>query len=295
MLDLLEPIEMPKIGLESPIAALLMQLERLRGVQSGLQPSDVANEVGTPEVWFSQLREIYGGRWASAGVPVHAQASSPIDENFIRALHREFAGESGGNYRHPEYIPGLMWDLARFLRQRFPEQFDFLKVALVFRRILWIHPFPTGNTQMARAVAYAMLSRMLGERTVSLLDPAVAFADEDPENKCGLLKGCEDVLQGLVTELGRVVQLARAGHVRKNLLEPALQELGRSRAVTPEESAALAIALQRPEFQAQDLAAVWGDQFLRSRCIRKMLESGLVKATKAGGRKYTLNIARLLA
>ena len=322
MLDLLEPLEMPKIGLDSPIVELLMQLERLRGCNSfigGSRGADGSSGVGisdaavvnvaisgaaTPEVWLSQFREIALKRWKSAGVPltgdsamgscVNLADSSPIDEDFIRALHRTFAGESGGTYRHPEYIPGLMWDLARFLRLRFPAQFDFLKVALVFRRLLWIHPFPIGNVEVARALAFAMLSRILGEGVVSLLDPEVAFVDEDSDNKQGLLKGCELFLQGLVKDLRRCVELVCAGHVRGNLLVPALQDLAKARAVTPEESAALAIALERPEFQALDLAPVWGDQFLRSRSIRKMLESGLIKATKAGGRKYTLNIACVL-
>lgn len=321
MLDLLEPLEMPQVGLDSPIAALLLQLERLRGRVSLLAElredafaggaSGLSSGCGTPEVWLSQFREIAGARWSAAGVPVGASpvpvdstasapvdltaaAPAPIDEDFIRSLHRSFAGESGGNYRHPEYIPGLMWDLARFLRIRHPAQFDFLKVALVFRRLLWIHPFPAGNAQVARALAYAMLSPVLGERIVCLLDPAAALVDDDPDNGCGLPKGCEMFLQGLAKDLGRVVPLVCADHVRRNVLAPALRELAEARAVTPEESAALAVALRKPEFQAQDLAPVWGDQFLRSRSIRRMLEAGFIRPTKAGGRKYTLDIARLL-
>lgn len=373
MIDFLEPVEMPKIGLDSPIAGVLARLEQLRGCNSFL--AEFANDpsVVTPDVWLSQL--IKGDLVAAADSPTaksnalaaksgsgiaeptraslasasktssHTVASAGFAfesvesiESHIRDLHRSVVGESGGTYRRVEYIPGLMWDLARFLRVKHPPQFDFFKLAFVFRRLLWIHPFPTGNADVARALAREMLAALLSPANVQvnfakncgdsgktsstsaknfaaienvqvssakncaaienvrtspalrLVDFSVAFADDDPENKLGVLARCESTLRSLYGELARATNFARVDYVRSELLEPALQNLESRRLVSEKELAALKVAVTVPEFSAQDLAGVWADQFLRSRSIRKMLEAGLIVPTKTGGRKYTLNI-----
>lgn len=288
MIDFLEPVEMPKIGLESPISELIVHLEQLRGCNSFLSGFATDAHVVTPEAWLSQLGTIYEG----AAFPDMESVESI--EAHIRDLHRAVVGETGGNYRRIDYVPGLMWDLARFLRVKHPSQFDFFKTAFVFRRLLWIHPFPTENLAVARALAREMLAGIVGNPVLRLFDFSVAFADDDSDNGRDLLVKSESTLRGILRELERATRLSRMDYVRTELLEPALQNLEHRRVLNDREMAAMKVAASIPEFGAQELAGVWGDQFLRSRCIRKMLADGLIVPLKQGGRKYTLNLARLL-
>jgi hypothetical protein len=273
MSEYFEPLQMPEVSFSSPIASILFELERIRGGWGS---------AGLPDPWNVQILEALG---ANDGP---AENSASLDEEYLRGLRRHVGGEYGGEYRHLDYIPGLVRDLLRFADESFPPQYDFLKAAVVFRRFLWISPFITGNTEVARMLAAALVRRALPG---SLFDAAKVFEDGDCENRKGLDYWCERILGNLAEQLRLARRLRDADSLRRDVLEPAVRELCRTRAVTRDETRALEVALEKPEFSAQDLAGIWADQFLRSRSIRKMLEAGFLRPVREGARKYTLNFS----
>ncbi|WP_290742650.1 hypothetical protein [Fibrobacter sp. UBA4309] len=278
MNDYLSPVEMPKVDFDSPMATVLFQLERFRG---GASP------VTTPTPWLSQIADLSG-----SAVPAGLPCDGNIDEEFICGLRKSLPGDYGAEYRRIDYVHGLMWDLSRFLGEKCAPQYDFLKMAVVFRRFLWISPFVTENDAVAVLLGMAMLRRLLGGRPV-LFEPSKVFDVGAPDDREGLTRRCEALLRNLLGELHRTSRYYSVDCVRDEILAPALKAVVDRRAVTSEEARALAIAVQKPEFQAQDLECVWQDRFLRSRSIRKMLDAGLILAQKDGGRKYTLNLGAL--
>ena len=267
-----EPLQMPEVSFSSPIASILFELERIRG---GWESA------GLPEPWNLQILEMLG-----ANDVLGAPAS--LDEEYLCGLRRHVGGEYGGEYRHLDYIPGLVRDLLRFADEPFPPQYDFLKAAVVFRRLLWISPFVTGNTEVARMLAAALVRRALPG---ALFDSAKVFEDGDCDNRKGRDYWYARILGNLVEQLRLARRLRDADSLRRDVLEPAVKELCRTRAVTRDETRALEVALEKPEISAQDLAGIWADQFLRSRSIRKMLEAGFLRPVREGARKYTLNFS----
>ena len=279
-----EPLQMPEVEFSSPIASILFELERIRGGWG---------TAGLPDPWNVQILEALGANDGPAGNPDGNSCGSPgapasLDEEYLSGLRRHVGGEYGGEYRHLDYIPGLVRDLLRFADESFPPQYDFLKAAVVFRRFLWISPFITGNTEVARMLAAALVRRVLPG---ALFDAAKVFEDGDSENRKGLDYWCARILGNLAEQLRLAHRLRDADSLRRDVLEPAVRELCRTRAVTRDETRALEVALEKPEFSAQDLAGIWADQFLRSRSIRKMLEAGFLRPVREGARKYTLNFS----
>lgn len=277
MNDYLSPVEMPKVDFDSPMASVLFRLERFRGA---------ASPVTTPPPWLSQIAALSGA--ATDGIP----AAGDIDEEFIGGLRKSLPGDYGAEYRRIDYVHGLMWDLSRFLKEKCAPQYDFLKMAVAFRRFLWISPFVTENDSVAVLLGMAMLGRLLEGRP-ALFEPSKVFDVTAPDDREGLTRRCETLLRNLLGELRRTAKYYSVDCVRDEILAPALKAVVDRRAVTSEEARALAIAVEKPEFQAQDLECVWQDRFLRSRSIRKMLDAGFFVALKDGGRKYTLNLERL--
>lgn len=267
-----EPLQMPEVSFSSPIASILFELERIRG---GWESA------GLPEPWNVQILEALG---ANDG----PDSPASLDEEYLRGLRRHVGGEYGDEYRHLDYIPGLVRDLLRFADEPFPPQYDFLKAAVVFRRLLWISPFITGNTEVARMLAAALVRRALPG---ALFDAAKVFEDGDAENRKGHDYWCARILGTLVEQLRLAHRLRDVHSLRHDVLEPAVRELCRTRAVTRDETRALEVALEKPEISAQDLSGIWADQFLRSRSIRKMLEAGFLRPVREGARKYTLNFS----
>lgn len=280
MSEYFEPLQMPEVSFSSPIASILFELERIRGGWG---------TAGLPDPWNVQILETLGANDGPAENPGGSSgAPASLDEEYLRGLRRHVGGEYGGEYRHLDYIPGLVRDLLRFADESFPPQYDFLKAAVVFRRFLWISPFITGNAEVARMLAAALVRRALPG---ALLDAAKVFEDGDCENRKGLDYWCERILGNLAEQLRLARRLRDADSLRRDVLEPAVRELCRTRAVTRDETRALEVALEKPEFSAQDLAGIWADQFLRSRSIRKMLEAGFLRPVREGARKYTLNFS----
>lgn len=270
-----ESLQMPEVTLSSPIATYLFELERIRG---GWEAA------GLPEPWNLQILEALGANDGPSG----GETPSTFDEGYLCGLRRMVGGEYGGEYRHLDYIPGLVRDLLKFADGALPPQYDFLKAAVVFRRLLWISPFVTGNAEVGRMLAAAMVRRALPG---ALFDTARVFEDGDCDNRKGHDYWYARILGNLVEQLRLAHRLRDMGSLRRDVLEPAVKELCRTRAVTRDETRALEVALEKPEISAQDLAGIWADQFLRSRSIRKMLEAGFLKPVREGARKYTLDFA----
>ena len=275
MNDYLSPVEMPKVDFDSPMATVLFQLERFRGD---------ASPVTTPTPWLSQIAALSG-----SAAPADLPCDGNIDEQFICGLRKLLPGDYGAEYRRIDYVHGLMWDLSRFLGEKCAPQYDFLKMAVAFRRFLWISPFVTENDGVAVLLGMAMLRRLLGCRP-PLFEPSKVFDVTAPDDREGLTRRCETLLQNLLGELRRTAKYYSVDCVRDEILAPALKAVVDRRAVTSEEARALAIAVEKPEISAQELECVWQDRFLRSRSIRKMLDAGFFVALKDGGRKYTLNL-----
>lgn len=272
-----EPLQMPEVSFSSSIASILFELERIRG---GWESA------GLPEPWNLQILEALGANDGPGGNPAGAPAS--LDEEYLRGLRQKVGDDYGGEYRHLDYIPGLVRDLLRFADEPFPPQYDFLKAAVVFRRFLWISPFITGNTEVARMLAAALVRRALPG---ALFDAAKVFEDGDAENRKGHDYWYARILGNLVEQLRLARRLRDVHSLRRDVLEPAVRELCRTRAVTRDETRALEVALEKSEISAQDLSGIWADQFLRSRSIRKMLEAGFLRPVREGARKYTLNFS----
>ena len=269
-----EPLQMPEVSFSSPIASILFELERIRG---GWESA------GLPEPWNVQILEAFG---ANDGL----DSPASLDEEYLRGLRQKVGDDYGGEYRHLDYIPGLVRDLLRFADEPFPPQYDFLKAAVVFRRLLWISPLITGNTEVARMLAAALVRRALPG---ALFDSAKVFEDGDAENRKGHDYWYARILGTLVEQLRLARRLRDVHSLRRDVLEPAVRELCRTRAVTRDETRALEVALEKPEISAQDLSGIWADQFLRSRSIRKMLEAGFLRPVREGARKYTLNFSNV--
>ena len=142
--------------------------------------------------------------------------------------------------------------------------------------------------ELARMLAAALVRRALPG---ALFDSAKVFEDGDAENRKGHDYWYARILGTLVEQLRLARRLRDVHSLRRDVLEPAVRELCRTRAVTRDETRALEIALEKPEISAQDLSGIWADQFLRSRSIRKMLEAGFLRPVREGARKYTLNFS----
>ena len=80
-------------------------------------------------------------------------------------------------------------------------------------------------------------------------------------------------------------------YVRQNILEPVLRDASRKVIIDKDTLLALQVALEKPIFQASDLAYVWANTFARSRNIRAMLDAGLIAPVSEGARKYYLKFA----
>ena len=138
-----------------------------------------------------------------------------------------------------------------------------------------------------------MLAAALVHRALpgALFDAAKVFEDGDAENRKGHDYWYARILGNLVEQLRLARRLRDVHSLRRDVLEPAVRELCRTRAVTRDETRALEVALEKPDISAQDLSGIWADQFLRSRSIRKMLEAGFLRPVREGARKYTLNFS----
>lgn len=211
---------------------------------------------------------------------------------------------TGSSLVDPEPVSDLMEDLINFINLEDGEQYDLLKIAMVYHRFQWIHPFMDGNGRTARLLIYAMVYRLFAcDRPTIFMVTSVFFANREKHNELlafansdvydGVLSWSEYVIQGLVEKVLTLADLSRIEFVRNEILEPTLAEAKRRNLIVGKDEEVLRIALDKLEFQASDLQKVWKDQFERSRNIRRMVETGFIKPVKDGARKYVLNFTEL--
>ncbi|MDD2840617.1 MAG: Fic family protein [Rickettsiales bacterium] len=123
------------------------------------------------------------------------------------------------NHKPPEYLKvcDYMEELINFINEKNVNQYDLLKIALVYHRFVWIHPFDNGNGRTARLLTYAMLikngfniNNMVNISSIFCLDrnkyfEFLSLADTGDENN--ILKWCEYVLSGLKIEIEKINRL----------------------------------------------------------------------------------------
>lgn len=211
---------------------------------------------------------------------------------------------TGSSLVDAEPVPDLMEDLINFINLEDGAQYDLLKIAMVYHRFEWIHPFMDGNGRTARLLVYAMFYRLFAYDRPSLFvvtsvlyanrkkyDELIAFANSDVYD--GVLSWSEYVIQGFVERYGKLLDFTKMDFVRNEILDPMLSEAKKRNMLVGKDEAALKIILDKLEFQASDLQKIWKDQFDRSRNIRRLVETGFIKPVKDGGRRYVLNFAEL--
>lgn len=248
------------------------------------------------------------------------ESSAPIDEHFICELQKmavegltQEGDPNAGHYRDVSIsiagssheppdandVPALMRELVKFINKECDQQYDLLKVSVAHHQFVWIHPFRNGNGRTARLLTYAMIVRLFDVRQSKLFNPTAVFCSNrnkyyemlmvaDSKNNEALVQWSQFVLQGLLDELQKTEKLTDINYVRRNILEPVLQDALRKGLIDKETLAALQIALVKPVFQASDLSSVWTNTYTRSRNVRSMLDAGLIAPISEGARKYYL-------
>ena len=167
---------------------------------------------------------------------------------------------------------------------------------------MWIHPFRNGNGRTARLLTYAMIIRLFGVRESRLFNPTAVFCSNrnkyyemqsvaDSKNNEATVQWCQFVLQGLLDELQKTEKLADFDYVKDFILKLVLQDSLRRGVIAKETYSALHVALEKPIFQASDLAGIWPNTFARSRNIRSLLDTGFIEPIAKGARKYYLKFA----
>lgn len=147
-----------------------------------------------------------------------------------------------------------------------------------------------------------MIVRLFDVRQSRLFNPTAVFCSNrnkyyemlkvaDSKNNEAQVRWCQFVLQGLLDELQKTEKLTDVNYVRQNILEPVLRDASRKGIIDKDTLLALQVALEKPIFQASDLAGVWVNTFARSRNIRAMLDAGLIAPVSEGARKYYLKFA----
>lgn len=251
------------------------------------------------------------------------ESSAPIDEQFICELQKmavegltQEGDPNAGRYRDTpitiadsnheppaaDDVPALMRELVKFINKPYDQQFDLLKVSVAHHQFVWIHPFRNGNGRTARLLTYAMIVRLFDVRQSRLFNPTAVFCSDrnkyyemlkvaDSKNNEAMVQWCAFVLQGLLDELQKTEKLTDINYVRKYILEPALQDSLHTGVIGKAIYSALQVSLEKPVFQASDIADIWPNAYTRSRYIRSMLKAGFIAPISEGARKYYLKFA----
>ena len=189
-----------------------------------------------------------------------------------------------------------------FINKPYDQQFDLLKVSVAHHQFVWIHPFRNGNGRTARLLTYAMIVRLFDVRQSRLFNPTAVFCSDrnkyyemlkvaDSKNNEAMVQWCAFVFQGLLDELQKTEKLTDINYVRKYILKPTLQDSLHTGVIGKAIYSALQVSLEKPVFQASDIADIWPNAYTRSRYIRSMLKAGFIAPISEGARKYYLKFA----
>lgn len=285
-------------------------------VESTITPSTIANE---------NLLEIANGEQAMLFIDEQMHVDSPVTEALVMELHKLTVqglkregdktpgvyrkGEvkiAGSGHKPPEAVQvrDYMMTLISFINREDDSKYDLLKVALAHHRFAWIHPFNNGNGRVVRLLTYAMLIKF-GFRvdTGHILNPTAVFcanreryyemlATADRGDDASLLSWCEYVLNGLSVEIDKVDRLLDRGFLHKRILLPAIAYCLIHKQITPEDASILGVAVDKGFFQSGDIKhkVTAKSATHRSRIIKRMINSNLIRPISPGARKYTIRI-----
>ncbi len=243
-----------------------------------------------------------------------------IQSMIVRDLSTDREGDhTPGKYReknvaisHSEHTPPdfvqvreYMDELIDFINAENEPQFDLLKTAIAHHRFAWIHPFGNGNGRTVRALTYAMLIRQgFNLEKGRLVNPTAVFCADrnryyemlekaDSGSDADVLAWCEYVLDGLDREITKVNRLTDYAYLKDIILKPAIEISFERNFITEKERKILLIAVDKPLFQAGDIAHLFPSVAHTeiSRFLRGMRKKKLIRPIAPNARKYSVEIA----
>lgn len=252
----------------------------------------------------------------------------PINRAFISEVHKQIVKElplppkgegdpTPGEYRQtnltiqksnhipPEFlkVEDYMKELFEFINRDDNHKYDLLKTAIAHHRFVWIHPFRNGNGRTVRMLTYAMLiktgfnvniGRILNPTAIfcSNRDNYYKFLDKaDRGDRNGILVWCEYVLKGLKDEIEKIDRLLDYKYLKKEILEPSLDDALEKKYVTPIEFKILQKAVEQQVIKAGDLKDIFHSKASAeiSRQIRRLIDKKMLVSEEEGSRKYVIS------
>lgn len=209
------------------------------------------------------------------------------------------------NHIPPEHlkVTEYMDELLKFINKEDNPKYDLLKVAIAHHRFVWIHPFRNGNGRTVRMLTYAMLIKSGFNVNVGrILNPTAVFCSNrdnyykflemaDKGGVKGLLVWCEYVLKGLKDEIEKIDKLLDYNFLKKEILEPSLDDALEKKYITPLEFKILQKAVELQVIKAGDLKAIFIDKANTeiSRQIRRLIDKKMLHSEEQGSRKYIIS------
>ena len=117
------------------------------------------------------------------------------------------------------------------------------------------------------------------------------LAEADSGTQKGISEWCEYVLSGLRDEIEKIDRLCDYNFLKTKILLPALKKSLSSERLSPNDSEALSIAIEKGIFKAPDLSPAFRGKSKSglSRYIRRLQEENLICPLTSQGRIYTLS------
>ncbi|NPA73635.1 MAG: Fic family protein [Epsilonproteobacteria bacterium] len=255
--------------------------------------------------------------------------NNPLDRAFISQLHKivtsdltpppkgegsRYPGELRRNsvkivkskhippepYMLQEYFDGFV----NFINQNLQEQYQLLMVAIAHHRFNYIHPFDNANGRVGRLLNYALLIK-LGFRVKNgrILNPsAVFYVDRDRYYRMlstadslddeDVLRWCEYFLSGLKNEIEKIDSLLDRNFVKDKILLRSVDFATQRGLINPQEEKILKLIVKSDDMaiKSQELSKIGITKSIqKTRAMNKLKDQGMVKATKKGGRVYTVD------
>lgn len=209
------------------------------------------------------------------------------------------------SHKPPEFfqVEEYMDELFEFINKEDNPKYDLLKIAIAHHRFVWIHPFRNGNGRTVRMLTYAMLIKSGFNVNVGrILNPTAIFCNSrdhyykfleraDVGDREGILSWCEYVLKGLKDEIEKIDRLLDYNYLKKEILEPSLDDALDKKYVSILEYKILQKAVQQQLIKAGDLKHIFLDKAKPeiSRQIRRLIDKKMLTATEEGTRKYIIS------
>jgi len=273
-----------------------------------------------------EVQEIIQLHEATAFVDRAVERGTALSHGFVRELHRisvsglEREGDKtpgayrlgdvtirGSSHRPPAAgdVHGDMTLLLDFINSDVEQNYDLLKIDLADHRFVWIHPFGNGNGRVGRLLTYAGMRRQGFAESAGYrgLNPTAVFGenrelyyerleDADSLEPEAVIRWSTYVLEGLLSDLGKLSMLGRQEFVTEELLLPAIARGLRSARFTVAEARALSTIAKINVAKAVDLTLAFpGSPATRSQAIRKLLDRGVIEPVAEGRRAYRLRLA----